>query len=278
MKGVALKRRGRSPRRSHLITVWIAVLLAGSGASTPAAAEWPPWLERWLFNSAERTEQAIESFERGDAVDAVERLETVLRLAGDDPGVQYNAGTARLAAERGDAGPLLAAVAEGAGELATLASYNLGNARLTAGDFPAAIEAYQQTLRHDPTFQDAKYNLELARRRLEEQQDPQDQQQQQDQQPQQDQQQQQDQGQGQQHQQDQQDQQPQDERQDERQEEEQGGERPQESPLPQFRDLPDMSAAEAAAILEAIENTEREERRRAALDTAGQPHRGQKDW
>ncbi len=247
---------------------WIAVMLAWLVASTPAVAEWPPWLERWLFNTTELTERAIESFELGDAGAAVEPLETALRLAGDDPRVMYNAGAGRLGAGQGDAKSLLAAAAEAdAGELAPLARYNLGNARLAGEDFSGAIEAYQQALRHDPTFQDAKYNLELARRRLEEQEQEQEQQQQQQQQPQEQQ---------------SQDQQRQDgpprEQQQDTEQEQQDREQQQESPLPQFRDLPDMSAEEAAAIIEAIENMEREERRRQALEAAGQHRPGKKDW
>ncbi len=65
-----------------------------------------------------------------------------------------------------------------------------------------------------------------------------------------------------------------------RQQEQDGDEQDpqQESPLPQFRDLPDMSAEEAAAILEATLNMEREQRRRKALQSASQHRRGKKDW
>ena len=39
-----------------------------------------------------------------------------------------------------------------------------------------------------------------------------------------------------------------------------------------------MTAEEAAAILEAIENMEREQRRRDALEAARKNTRGKKDW
>ena len=58
----------------------------------------------------------------------------------------------------------------------------------------------------------------------------------------------------------------------------QGGEQKEESPLPQFQDLPEMSAEEAAAILEAIENMEREQRRQRALEAAKAQVGKKKDW
>ncbi len=269
-------------RLRRLTGACIAAALAGLMASTSAAADWPPWFERWLFNSGERTERAIESFEQGDAAAAVEPLEIALRLSGEHPEAQYNTGAARLGAGQDDAQSLLEAAAEaGTGELASLARYNLGNARLAGSDFAGAIEAYEQVLRQDPAFQDAKYNLELARRQLEEQQKQEQQEQEQEQEQQQEQQQNTQQEQQPQQQEqprpEPQDPQPQDEPRDGEPEQQEQQEQ-QESPLPQFRDLPDMSAEEAAAILEAIENMEREQRRRDALDAASQHRSGDKDW
>lgn len=253
---------------------WLAAILASVVASTPAGADWPSWLEPWLFNSAERTRRAVESFEQGDLEAAVEPLETALRLAGDDPRVQYNAGAGRLGAGRGGALPLLEAAAEAAaGELAPVARYNLGNARMAGNDLSGAIEAYQQALRHDPDFEDAKYNLELARRRLDEQRrERQESERQPPEQP------------------EPQNRQPSREPQeppsreprpqpgDEERQPQQDPQRQRQSPLPRFRDLPDMSAEEAAAILEAIENMEREGRRNEALEAARRQRPGEKDW
>ncbi len=284
-------RRRRNPPRIPLAPLMLLGLLA----ATPAAGGWPPWLERWLFNPAERTERAIESQEAGAAERALEPLETALRLAGDDPVARYNAGTGRLGAGHGDPAALLESAAEsGAAELVPRARYNLGNARLAGGDPEGAVEAYQHALRHDPAFDDAKYNLELALRLLEQRQrraggeppsepppqdpspalQPQDQTSQdpqsEDQTP---------------HDQAPQAPQPQDQApQDTPGPRDQGGAQrepgppqPRDSPLPQFRDLPDMTAEEAAAILEAIENAEREQRRREALE-ARRDGRGRKDW
>ena len=71
------------------------------------------------------------------------------------------AGVDRLQARA--AVPLLERAVKTAGpDLAPAASYNLGNARFTAGDFAGAVEAYKQTLRVAPRNADAKFNLELA--------------------------------------------------------------------------------------------------------------------
>jgi len=157
----------------------------------------PAWLERWLYNPRERTAAAISDVERGDRRAAVAAADSALRLAPAEPLASYNAGSARLAQAGGTgagaagapgspgapaagrlpaiiaagvdrlqaraAEPLLEQAVKTAGpDLAAAASYNLGNARFTAGDFAGAVEAYKQTLRVAPRNADAKFNLELA--------------------------------------------------------------------------------------------------------------------
>jgi tetratricopeptide (TPR) repeat protein len=161
----------------------------------------PAWVERWLYNPRERTAAAISEVKRGDRRTAVAAADSALRLAPAEPLASYNAGSARLAQAgennaaggAGAAGPsapsgggglraILAAAAAAADrlqaraaeplleravktagpDLAPAASYNLGNARFTAGDFAGAVEAYKQTLRVAPRNAAAKFNLELA--------------------------------------------------------------------------------------------------------------------
>ncbi|HYX24251.1 MAG TPA: tetratricopeptide repeat protein, partial [Thermoanaerobaculia bacterium] len=213
--------------------------------------------------------------------------DTALRLAPDDPLVEYDAGTARLGAGRGRqaVGPLEKA-AKGAGrELAPAAHYNLGNARFAAGDAAGAAEAFKQALRLKPDDQDAKYNLELALREEQKQkaggqgspkgsrgnrspnQDPSDQpgkgRPDPNQQPP---------GQGQQPPQAQSGQQPQG-----GQPQDQPGQQGRDGQLPQFRNQPEMSAREAASVLSAVENLERQQRRDQAARRARQSAKG-KDW
>ncbi|MEE8526275.1 MAG: VWA domain-containing protein, partial [Thermoanaerobaculia bacterium] len=162
---------GRTAARSSVAAVLASMVLTAA----PASAEWPAWVEKLLFNSAERTERGAESFAEGEPASAVDPLETALRLRGEEPVAQYNAGTARLAAERGDAASLLeSAATAGNPRLASRASYNLGNARMAADDLPGSIEAFKDALRRDSAMDDAKFNLELAQRLLEEQQQQQE--------------------------------------------------------------------------------------------------------
>ena len=276
-------------------------------------SSWPDGSDRWLFNAEERTRAGQSALGRAATDQAVERFDTALRLAPDDAVARFNAGTARLTDQRPGARELLEAAArEAPASLKAAASYNLGNARLEASDLQGAIAAYEDALRADAGFADAKHNLEVALRRMQQQQqnqDPDQQNQDQQNQDQQDQEQQnqdqqnqdqQDQGQQQDQKQDDQnqdessqdeqnqDQQNQDQQQDEKEQDKgsdetqesggagQGGE---ESPLPQFKDLPDMTAEEAAAILEAIQNMERQDRREQALEAAKKAlASGKKDW
>lgn len=266
-----------------------------------------------LYNPAERSEKGRQALGASAPQAAAEALDTALNLDPQNEPARYNAGTAHLLAESEKAAPLLEAAARSENKaLAAKAFYNLGNARLAAEDLPGAVEAYKNSLRRDPTSADAKFNLELALRRLQEQQKQnqqnqnsqnQDQQQKQEKQEQQQNQQGQDQqGQDQQQQEEQQrdgqekkdGQQQEEQQQDGQKKEGQGQEDPQkqqpgqqgqrgqqgqkESPLPQFRDLKDMDAQQAAAILEAIENLERSQRRQDAKKAQKANVRGKKDW
>jgi len=167
--------------------------------------------------------------------------------------------------------------------LAERASYNMGNTLYRQGNLPEAIEAYKKALRIDSEDLDAKYNLELALKKLQEtpQQQPQqseDQQQEQDQEEQQD-------KQGQQHQQEEQETPgEQDQGQQEKAEQEEQQQQPaqerdeQEQSPPQRREPGEMSPEEAARLLNALAEQDKraqEERQRARRAVAGTP---EWDW
>ena len=243
----------------------------------------PAWAERVLYNPRERTGRVIEAYGKGEPREALEKAETALRIAPEDPAVQYNAGTAHLANghERKAIALLEKAAREVPAELSPTAHYNLGNARLAAGDAPGAVQAYKQTLRAQPGNLAAKHNLELALREEQKQkqgakgkregdrgqrrnnQDPSNQQ-----------------GQGRP---DENPQQSQDQRQPPSPQQQgdqprpgQGGQRDER--LPQFQDQPEMSAREAASMLTAVENLERQQRRDQAAKRARQRAAKGKDW
>jgi Ca-activated chloride channel family protein len=284
-----------------------AVLVAaGLAIQLPWRLPWPlptPHLptavERWLYNPRERTERAMAESKQGKdgRKRAVEDADTALRLAPDDPLVQYDGGTARLAGDDAkSAAPLLDRAAQALarrGDVgrAAAAHYNLGNARLSAGDAAAAVEAFKQALREAPGDRDAKWNLELAlRERAREQArarspregdrgdkggghentpkgggaerpgdqksganagDP---------------------GKG----------QPQQQGGEGEKQGEQGqGGAPRSGrqlQQPRFHDLPEMSAAEASSILESVENLERQQRRAQAAENARRRTSKVRDW
>ena len=266
------------------------LLLLGWAAlpSLPWQPHLPAWAERWLYNPRERTDRAIAASAKGKPDEAVGPADTALRLAPEDPLVQYDAGTAHLAAGHGRrAVPLLEQAAKGAGaKLFSPAHYNLGNARLATGDAAGAVEAYKQVLRRDPGNQNAKFNLELALREEQKQgmglrgkpagsrgnrspnREPSNQP-----------------GKGNP---DQSSNRPQEQRR--APSPQQQGQQPQpgdqgrnggqerDDRLPQFRNQPEMSAREAAAVLSAVENLERQQRRDQAARRARQHAAKGKDW
>jgi len=239
----------------------------------------PAAVERWLYNPRERTGQAIESLRQGKAKEALGPADTALRLAPGDPLVGYDDGTAHLlAGDRRGAVPLLEKAAKAAGPaLAPAAWYNLGNARLAAGDAAAAVEAYKEALRRAPHDADTKHNLELALRQREEERkrfkSP---------------------------------------REGDRGDKEgdkgasnqagandpskepnpspasdpgQSGEKKEDEPkpsagrpLPRFHDQPEMNAQEAAALLQSVENLERQHRRQQAAQRSRRQAAKGKDW
>ncbi|MCK4606074.1 MAG: tetratricopeptide repeat protein [candidate division Zixibacteria bacterium] len=149
-------------------------------------------------------------------------------------------------------------------DLESAAHYNLGNTQFRIGDYQKAIERYQKALEINPGDVDAKYNLELARRKLKDQMKSQEQEQQQQQQKQQQDQQQQQQEQEQ-------------EEQDQQQQQQDQQEEQQEPQQPQPQDEKEMSQEDAERILNALRDDEQEiqekiKRQRAVGDYTG------KDW
>jgi Ca-activated chloride channel family protein len=275
--------------RAHVLPA-LALLAAFAFPSLPWQPHLPSWVERWMYNPRERTDRSIAAYKRGKPQDAVPPVDTAARLAPNDPTVQYDAGTAHLGAgDARQAVSLLEKAAKGASgtvpALSPAAHYNLGNARLAAGDAAGAAEAYRQALREQPANHDAKYNLELALREEQKQkmggqgkpagsrgtrspnQDPSNQP-----------------GQGKSP--------PQDQPQKAQQSpnaQQQGQPQPgqgqpqkpgegQDARLPQFRNQPDMNAQEAASVLAAVENLERQQRRDQAAHRARLQAAKGKDW
>lgn len=257
----------------------------------------PAWVERWLYNPRERTAGALEAYQGGDARKAAALADTAMRISGDEPLPRFNAGTAHLAA--GDRKPALEMLEQAAKSpdpaIAAPAAYNLGNARLEARDAAGAVEAYKQALRLAPGHQNAKHNLEIAlkerekeRLRLkkpqggdkndrpdgqEDSQDPSS-----------------GQGtesgprpqpspQGETGRSPEEPQTPQNQQSRPAPEGAQGSPgRGQNQPLQNFKDQPEMTAREAAAVLESVENLERQKRRAEAAERQQRRTSQERDW
>ena len=262
-------------------TLWLALPLL---LSASAEDEQASWMERIRFNAGERTRTGIERLEDGDTDAGARSLETAWRLDPARPLTAYNAGTAQLLNRDPHAVETLSSAAESAPpELAPAASFNLGNALLAGGDPARAIESYKKTLRAVPDHQAAKFNLELALRRLEEQrsQPPEEQQGEPS-----------DSGEEDDSESESRPTEPQDREDPQADPADQQDERPSEAPsaegdeepeaseqtLPEFEDQPEMTAEEAAALLQAVEDLERQQRREAAAERASGEATVEKDW
>jgi tetratricopeptide (TPR) repeat protein len=272
-------------------TLAAALLLAGALPALPSWLHLPTRFERWLYNPRERTGVALRELAARRPAAALRPLETAARLAPDEPLAQLNAGAGALAAgqARRAVDYLEKAAAAAPPDLMPAAQYDLGTAHLAAGDGEQALQALKQALRLDPGNGDAKHNLELALRQLAARrpqlrapqeapggrrpgesesspsagaQEPAPPEAEPQPQP---------------------PPQPQDpgaageQRVEGRPEARAGGEVAG-SPLPEFRQQPEMSAEQAAALLEAVENLERQQRRAQAAARARRTRAGERDW
>ena len=114
------------------------------------------WSDLW----SRPDQRAAREFEAGDAPAAADQFR--------DPSWR--------AAARYRSGDYPAALEDLAGLEDPEADYNRGNALARLGQFQEAVDAYEAALKHNPDQADARHNLELVRRLLE-QQNPSDQQQ-----------------------------------------------------------------------------------------------------
>lgn len=115
------------------------------------------------------------AYREGDYAGAVERYREARAKRPADPRLSYNLGTALLQLEESDLAyeRLIESLDAQSPELRARAFYNLGNALIQRGGaesaeaLRSAIEVYRRSLLLDPSREDARWNLELASRRLE---------------------------------------------------------------------------------------------------------------
>lgn len=154
------------------------------------------------------------------------------------------------------------------------ATYNAGNAATMQEQLETALDMYTRTLLADPSNEDAKFNYEFVKRKLQDQKDQKESDSQNDDEEQQDQNQQDQDQQNQQNQDQDQDQQNQQDQQDQDQQNDQDRPEPEQSPRPNPEE---MTREEAERLLQALENEEQQLLRQIQKMKV-RPRRVEKDW
>ena len=141
----------RAARAAHVFPIAVALL--------PLLAAWNP-LER--PNRAVTDGNA--SLQQGKAEEALAHYDRAAAALPADPAVHFNRGTALFALSRYDEAiaELMRATESKAPSLKAAAFYNLGNSYFKADRYPDAIAAYKHSLALAPSDMRAKWNLELA--------------------------------------------------------------------------------------------------------------------
>jgi tetratricopeptide (TPR) repeat protein len=116
-------------------------------------------------------EQGNALLKSGNAEEALKHYDKAIAALPAEAGVHFDRGAALYSLQRFDeAGQeFLRATEAKDGALKAQAFYNLGNAFFKKEKFKEAVEAYKRTLALDPRDEHAKWNLELALRKQEEQ-------------------------------------------------------------------------------------------------------------
>lgn len=127
-------------------------LLVGFGLPTRAARE---------------VRSGNQAYEQGDYGRALEHYRDALTAEPTESVINFNAGDALYKQERyKEAIEQYEQALGGGGERDAVTHYNLGNAQYQMGDYAAAAESYKRSLALDPSDQWAKFNLEMALRKL----------------------------------------------------------------------------------------------------------------
>ncbi|MBE7557845.1 tetratricopeptide repeat protein [bacterium] len=250
-----------------------------------------PLLLGWMNPLRDVTRQGLRQYLAGEYdaaiqsyLDAELRAPEDARLAFSRGTINYKMGKYEAAAEE-----FARALSTDDPRLRAAVHYNLGNVKFREEDYPSAINEYIEALKLAPDHADAKFNLELARKRLKEQIDKNKQQQeQQQQQQQQNQEQQQQQQSGEQKDEQQEEQQQQQQKAEGKEEEEKqaaagqentdeekpSGQQAQEEP----RQAEEISPEEAERILRNLARDEMEKRREMQRRRATRVGNPEKDW
>lgn len=114
------------------------------------------------------------SFQKGDYNTAEINYRKALDLNSNDPVAQYNLAntlyrTDRLEEAQKLLGSLLEQIRTLPSDRAADLAHNAGNCAMKGKDYRSAIELFKESLRHRPTDEETRYNLALAQKLLEQQ-------------------------------------------------------------------------------------------------------------
>ncbi len=162
--------------RFHLFAMAAVFLLAVDWAvrdrRRPGPPLWAPVLACSILMAAtpafaSPADDAVKLYNEGDYLGALARFKEALEKE-PSPSLYYDAGNALYKLDKYDAAArhYAGSAAEAEPSLGARARYNLGNSLLRAGDAKGAIEQYIESLKLNPGDEDAKHNLEVALRML----------------------------------------------------------------------------------------------------------------
>jgi hypothetical protein len=132
-------------------------------------------LDEMLLRPRRATQKGRDEYARGSHPQALQAFEDAAAARPEDPAVRFNVADGLYKNGRYDeAGALFKALgADAASPLAGPSRYNLGNSLFQKQDYKGAVQAYRDALRALPGDADTRRNLELALRKLKEQEEQQ---------------------------------------------------------------------------------------------------------
>jgi len=138
------------------------------------SAAWPAdlWGWHWFEPAARRNQKGIEAFRKGDYAAALEQFLSAKGLKDGAPLLRNNTAAAlfELKKYREALDELSGIDAARLGPSRAALHYNQGNIHYRLEQYPQALESYKQSLKIDPDDVQAKKNLELTLKKIQEQQ------------------------------------------------------------------------------------------------------------
>ncbi len=139
-------------------------------ATTGLAQELSEEKQREIKEAESYLSEAVEAIEDENFVNAEAEYRKAISLLPEDETGKYNLGTAYYDEAKNEEAmnrfKQAAAVAQ-AKPAKHKAFHNLGNTLMNAKDYQGAVEAYKNALRNNPTDDETRYNLALAKEMLE---------------------------------------------------------------------------------------------------------------